>query len=399
MKTRSIEAFLLILSFVSCEVISPEIPGTVEEEPVVSLIEVAQILSAIPIGEEQMSEVFSAVTSSSGNGYDEEYTMKDLFSTPGAGVGDDELGTKAPEFSNPMKGLIEGYLIEKFTTKSGKADIDAVQRYIDDLASSDVQIYWPFSEDWDRETMPVITFDPRSSAENNIGYMVVEQEDGTRVIEEMIVNEEVAKNRPVWVVNRNDDSGHKSLDMLRKENPDWGLGGDILVKSGSDFSTKSGADDYKMLVLKEFCALRNFDSWFGGASEFFVKCGAVEGFTASTEAEMRLYSPSVTDFMIVVKRRDIKKSIPFNAVLIADLSDQLEKFAFLVTEDDGGTVTSWKTTAVVKVNSKSYGIELEIPYRDRDDIVWRGTLPINYFEKYSGQVGHFGDVDLVFEIM
>lgn len=390
MKTDKIEAFLLLLSLVSCEVVSPELPDDNDSESKVSLFEVAQLLSALPIEGEQLSEVYTAVTSSSGNGYDEEYTMRDLFSTPGAGVGDDLLGTKAQSFSNPMKGLIEGYLIEKFKTKAGEADIDAVHRYMDELASSDVQIYWPFSENWDKSTLPVITFDPQSASESNVGYQVVELEDGSRDVEEVIVDEDMAMSRPVWVVNRNSDGDHKSIDMLRKENPEWGLGGDILIKSG--------ASDYRMLILKDFCATRNFDTWFGGASEFMIKCGAVEGFTASTEAEMRLYTPSVTDFMIVVKRKDIKKTIPLNAVLIADLSDQLEKFAFLVTEDDGGTVTSWKTNAVVKVNSKSYGIELELPYRDRDDIVWRGTLPTNYFERYSGQVGHFGDVDLVFEI-
>lgn len=390
MKAKIIEASLLLLSIASCEVVSPELPVDNGPESEVSLFEVAQLLSALPIGGEQLSEVYTAVTSSSGNGYDEEYMMRDLFATPGAGVGDDILGTKAPNFPNPMKGLIEGYLIEKFRTKAGEADIIAVQQYIDELSSSDVQIYWPFSESWDKSTLPVITFDPQSASESNVGYQVIEREDGTRDIEEVIVDETIAKSRPVWVVNRNDDSEHKSLDLIRKENPEWGLGGDILVKSGSA--------DYRMLVLKEFCAMRNFDTWFGGASEFMVKCGAVEGFTASTEAEMRQFTPSVTDFMIVVKRKDIKKAVPFNAVLIADLTDQLEKFAFLVTEDDGGTVTSWKTNAVVKVNSKSYGIELELPYRNRDDIVWRGTLPTNYFEKYNGQVGHFGDVDLVFEI-
>lgn len=390
MKIKKIEAFLLLLSIVSCEVIPTEPSVDIVSESKVSLFEVAQILSALPIGEEQLSEVYTAVTSSSGNGYDEEYTMKDLFSTPGAGVGDDHSGTKAMNYSNPMRGLIEGFLIEKFRTKAGEADIDAVRQYIDELASSDVQIYWPFSDNWDKSTLPIITFDPQSASESNIGYQVVENEDGTRDIEEIIVDETIAKSRPVWVVNRNDDSGYKSLDMLRKEDPNWGQGGDIFVKSGS-----SGG---KILILKEFCAKRNFDSWFGGASEFFIKCGAVEGFTASTEAEMRLYTPSVTDFMIVVKRKDINKNIPFNAILIADLTDQLEKLAFLVTEDDGGTVTSWKASAVVKVNSKSYGFELELPYRDKDDIVWRGSLPINYCEKYNGEVGHFGDVDLVFEI-
>ena len=47
------------------------------------------------------------------------------------------------------------------------------------------------------------------------------------------------------------------------------------------------------------------DSWFAGASEFFVKIGSVEDFTAVTEAELQLYNPLVTDFMIVVKRNQV----------------------------------------------------------------------------------------------
>ena len=41
-------------------------------------------------------------------------------------------------------------------------------------------------------------------------------------------------------------------------------------------------DDCRTLVLKEFKAHRNYDSWFAGGSEFFVKCGALNGFSAKT---------------------------------------------------------------------------------------------------------------------
>ena len=44
-----------------------------------TLEEVAQILSSVDLGASQMGEVYDAVSSSTGNGYDEEYTMKDLF--------------------------------------------------------------------------------------------------------------------------------------------------------------------------------------------------------------------------------------------------------------------------------------------------------------------------------
>ena len=155
----------------------------------------------------------------------------------------------------------------------------------------------------------------------------------------------------------------------------------------------------KTLVLKDFTMLRNFDSWFAGASEFFVKVGSVEDFSASTEAELKLYSPSVTDFMIVVKRKYVGVPQKFNAVLVSDWTEQLTHCALIISEDDGGTKTSWKCSAVVKIKSKSYGFDIDLPINTRDDIVWRGQLSRKYIIANNGQAGHFGDVDLTFEIM
>jgi hypothetical protein len=143
---------------------------------------------------------------------------------------------------------------------------------------------------------------------------------------------------------------------------------------------------------------QHYDSWFRGASEFWVKCGSVQGFTASTEAELRLYQPSVTDFMISVKRDQLEQTIPFDAVIISDWTEQLDSFAFLIVEDDGGSQTSWKVDATVKVQSKSYGVTISIPYNERDDIVWRGSLSSRYFERYAGEPIHFGGVDVTFEL-
>ena len=58
--------------------------------------------------------------------------------------------------------------------------------------------------------------------------------------------------RPVWVVNRNDDSSLTTLEMLRKEDPSWGEGGgEIIVKPKEAGSTKA-LSGHKMLVLKDF---------------------------------------------------------------------------------------------------------------------------------------------------
>ena len=346
------------------------------------LEDVARLLSAVPLGREQMAEVRDAAGASAGNGYDEEYLMRSLFAAPGCGVGE-APGTKADRYARPLRDLLKEALL---TTKAEA--LDNPEAWLDSLAVSDVQIYWPVSR-WDGETLPVITYDPGDGAERNEGYELLP--DGR--VRKVMVSEQMTLEQPVWVVNRNSDADYRSLELLRREDPNWGHGGgDILV-------TKASAGDIRTLVLRSFKAFRNYDSWFSGASEFFVRAGAVEDFTASTEAEMRLYEPCITDFMLVVRRNQVGEELPFNAILVSEWTDQLESIAYMMTEDDGGTRVTWKANATVKYNSKAYGIELELPLNSRDDIVWRGSLSRAFIEKNNGKPVRFGDVELVLELI
>lgn len=353
--------------------------GTLEkEEPVVpqgnpSLSELAGILSELPIGKEQMEEVRDAVSASSGNGYDEEYMMKDLFLNPGNGV-----GTKGSsrQYRKPLRDLISDYLQTHGTKASGRSP----EEYIKALTDSDLQLYWYDHESWDGEQLPVITFDPGFGAESGYGYEL--HEDGS--VDSVYVDEAVARSRTVWVVNKNDDSAFTPQDLF--------------VKSGaSPLGTKAAADG-RNLLIKSFTMLRNYDSWFGGASEFWVKCGSVSGFKAASESDLKLYSPSVTDAMIVVKRKYVGKELPLDALLFSGFTNQLDKIAFMITEDDGGTRTGWKCSASVKIASKTYGFEMELPYSDKDDIVWRGQLSSAYFQEEDQVTGRFGDVKVSFAL-
>lgn len=392
------------LMAVSCEILDDDIDKHASVHPTVPLSEVAQVLANIPLGTEQMDEVFGAVSSSAANGYDEEYMMYDLFGTPGAGVGDDRLPlSKVPELTGvPLRDMIADYVRSQAATKSDSG-IEDPSDWLNRLAESDVQIYWPFSDSWDGDALPVITFDPEDDAEVNVGYRIIEDNEGFRRVEEVLVDEAVAKETPVWVVNRNTDAGYTTLEMLRREDLDWGEGGSIIVTP--QFSTKTTdsstptARSVRSLILKDFTMNRNYDSWFAGASEFFVKVGAFEDFTATTEAELRLFTPSITDFLIVVRRNQKGIPVPFNAMVFSEWTDLVESFAFMIIEDDGGTIKEWNCTALVRVESKSYGVELKIPFHSYDDIVWRGTLGRKWFEAYSDTVGHFGDVDLTFEVI
>ncbi len=406
--------YLAGLMAASCEILDDDIDKHASDRAPVPLSEVAQVLANIPLGADQMGEVFGAVSSSVDNGYDEEYMMYDLFGTPGAGVGDDRITkSKAPVLSGiPLRDMIADYVRTQAPTKS-ESGIDDPSEWLERLAESDIQIYWPFSEAWDGEELPVITFDPEDDSEVNIGYRMIKDSEGFRRIEEVLVDEAVAMKTPVWVVNRNTDAGYTTLEMLRREDPDWGEGGGSIIvgpgtgdnskaachsRSGSGGETKA-AGAIRSLILKDFTMNRNYDSWFAGASEFFVKVGAFEDFTATTEAELRLFTPTITDFLIVVKRNQKGIPVPFNAMVFSEWTDLVESFAFMIVEDDGGTIKDWNCTALVRVESKSYGVELKIPFHSYDDIVWRGTLGRKWFEAYSDKVCHFGDVALTFEVV
>ena len=405
---------LIGLQFCSCERLDNDPTKHISDSDpeYIELQEVVEILTLLPISTDHLGEVHAAVSASSSNGYDEEYTMTNLFTLPGCGVGDKQTRANR-SYAQPMRDMIVA-IVKDMTSKDSKTKSEyqglnvlrtierlGADRFLDALTKSDMQIYWPFSEVWDGKQMPIITYDPEDGSESNIGYQMVVDDDGFRRVEQVEVDEQKAMECAVWVVNRNDDAGYTSLEMLRREDPNWGEGGgNIIVKpEQSSGNSRAAASKLRTLILKDFTMKRNYDTWFAGASEFFVKVGSVDDFTASTEAELRLYTPQVTDFMIVVKRDQLGVPQPFNAILVSELTDQLTHCAMMITEDDGGTITKWDCQALVRVESKSYGIEISLPFNSRDDIVWRGQLATKWFEKNNNVAGHFGDVDLTFEII
>lgn len=410
MKTDKLLCLLLLLS---CN----RIPEPVEDRDnaALPLDQVAQMLSELPMEPVHFKEVHRAVSSSSGNGYDEEYMMRDLFASPGRGVGEEDSGKSGNSVAEqskslsdilPLRDLIIQYAENRAATKASGFDPGL---WLESLSSSDIQIYWPYSEDWDGETQPVFTYDPGDGSQVGVGWKVDTDERGARTVRKIEVDEKYAAAYPVWVVNRNSDSGYTSLDVMRREHPEWDNGGGALIIGGPVSSRSPGvplpeeetkaASSVKTLILKDFTMKRHYDTWLAGGSEFFIKAGSVNDFVASTEAELQLYVPAVTDFMVVVKRKQLGQALPFNTVLVSDWTSQLTQVAFMIVEDDGGSLTQWKCSAVVKVASKSYGFDISLPFNTRDDIVWRGQLSRRYIEATDKIAGHFGDVDITFEVV
>lgn len=243
-----------LLMFSGCTKNQPEIAQESGNDEAVAFSSrnIARMLAELPLDRQQLGEVFDAVSASSSNGYDEEYMMKDVLDSPGAGVGDVTKSVGSSAYKRPLKDLISEYLSSKYCTKAGGADID---EYLEALRESGLQIYWPYSESWDGKSLPLITWDPGFGAESNYAYEIAVNERGFRVVDSLIVDENTAMSRPVWVVNTNNDSGYTPADMYVKSR----------MPSLGAHPCKGKA---MRLVLKRFKMLRNYDSWFGGASEF-----------------------------------------------------------------------------------------------------------------------------------
>ena len=216
------------------------VSGTYSDSGISELEAVARIISELPVSLDNVKEVWDAVTASSLNGYDEEYPFVNLLENPGSGVGDDliSISTRA-SYNSPLRDLLP----PDFKYERTRAGAEMLQ------------IYWPYSEDWDGVSMPTITFDPENGAESNIAFRRQVSDDGSVKVLRLEIDEDYARSNPVWVINRNDDA-HAVTPQ-------------VLEKICRDTMTTRAVYGSKSLKLKEFKAHRQFDPWFSGGSEFF----------------------------------------------------------------------------------------------------------------------------------
>ena len=244
--------------------------------------------------------------------------------------------------------------------------------------------------------MPLVTFDPGYGASDNYAWEIAWEDGSYKAMRQVYVDEAVAASRPVWVINSNDDSGFTPLELFSRAG--------ISPKN----SPKKGLFDWdddpdpetprRNLFIKDFTMLRNYDSWFAGASEFFIQTGSVTADYGESEVNPGSFNPEITQLMIVVKRRQVGQKIPYEAMLLSNFPDELSEIALLITESDGGTRTTWKASAKVMIKSKSYGVDMEFPLYSNDDMVWRGPLSMDYLRKLGSDEGRFGDVRITFKV-
>ncbi len=107
-----------------------------------------------------------------------------------------------------------------------------------------VQIYWPYSENWDGETLPLITwYGERVNSTTNFAYIYTNGQ-----LRRIRVNDEYAKDHPVWIINsaRYPHSCFPTL-IIEDESDFPGTGNSGLIEDEEEED-----DDPKPKMLKDF---------------------------------------------------------------------------------------------------------------------------------------------------
>ena len=144
---------------------------------------IAKLLASIDFDNNEVKKIHGGVTTALNNGLHEVYFMKEL-------MGEDCKVVKETDQTRVFVDFIKSQVENKSLSQ-------ALSYYREFENDEKLQIYWPFSENWDGKTKPVISYLPDdNSQDKNIGYYY---EGGE--LKSVVVDREYAKTHPVWIVN------------------------------------------------------------------------------------------------------------------------------------------------------------------------------------------------------
>lgn len=327
------------------------------------LSSIASILSHISINNDICKEVHEAVSSATDNGLDESYYFQEILKE-----GNNKIATRSGNPSS-LGTLIKNYFANPITRS---ADADAIN--LDLLAKSDIQIYWPYSEDWDGKTLPAITYAPEDEDQEwNYAY----KKNGDK-IDTIIVNEEYMEKNPVWIINKSDISYEDLPNLSLKQN----VKNNVLFLSETNenknidnlpYITRATGEPVYTVYLGQFMAEKQYDKIWSGGSEFAIQMGAIENMQIESIEQLKSANPQVTYLRITRSRKDIKKKrwITLNSVLSSDWYPNENNAAFMIHEEDQGKNINWEADLSIKIKGKDFGFKAKLPFGSHDDLVYR----------------------------
>lgn len=283
--------------------------------------EVFNIFLKLDIDKNLVQEVHKMAISSIQKGNDEKVLMKEIIS----------YEKNLPTTMQPLIGKI---------CKEIKGNSRSFQNSdkLDQLENSNVYIYWPYSENWDGEELPALLLNSFEDDKDTDDFnaFVISNNNGVYSYKQIIVNEEYAKQHPVWVINQEENSSTLLDDLDYCNNIE-----SILTRSSNNTEVNEW-------VLDSMRVTHQYDSWINGGSEFeiYVLYPTISG-NVDTNTKIR----------ITFTREDInkKRTKKLSAHLNSNWRPEQLSNGIVVYETDS--------------SSGKDSVEMELEYKNGDTIL------------------------------
>lgn len=324
----------------------------------VKLSDVAYLLATLDLSQEVLNAVKQGVDRSIYYGQDETYRFKDMIH---------------PD-SSKINRLSSSILIDKIKEKMELITyLNDKKIFLTYLSEEDIQIYWPYSDEWDKKTNPVISYCDENE-KWSYGYKIIKQKDGTNHIDTVIVDENYIKNNTVWIINKN-NTQYNDL-------PDFEEG--VFIKNGVFF--------YSDIAAKWQNRQRDFSPTENSVSIGDINCKEdYEGLAGGPEFRFFWGHISFNPMNPLAPYIGVNTySINYTKKQLDKIKDKWERINYciqpywderapsnylLVYEQDGGKNKTWEQELTVKGwNGEIYSATVKIPYEKNDDILYAGML-------------------------
>lgn len=271
-----------------------------------------------------------------------------------------------------QKSLLGELMKQYANTPDVRSGNEIVALDLSQLEESNLQIYWPYSENWDGVTPPTITFLPEDEDQEwNIGYFV---EDGE--IDTLLVDEDFAEKRPLWVINLR--------DTIFKEYIPEGISGE-----NQQFAEAAAiGDPVYTTYLGKFMASEQHDAFWAGGSEFVVLVGTPSDFSVSESGRIN-FNSDIVRLPVYRSRKDIRKKrwVDLYQPIVSDWTDDIKEIAFVVVEEDQGSSANETVELSATWLGKEYKFGFSLPTRSRDDIITNRKYARSYVFSTNNHLG------------
>lgn len=352
-------------------------PSTKSIDHQTELSVTAGLLASIEIDQEIMNEVKVGVERSLKYGLDEEYRFRDMLKPANSKF---SRSTKKSNLIQKMNDQLN--LSSQLSRKSND-----INDFFNFLFENDVQIYWPYSEEWDGKEFPTITFNPENgNTDWNYGYKRKKGVDGRIFIDTVVVNEDYFMKQPVWIINRNEIKYENLPDFEKGIYEKNGVIFDQPVDNNIDSKNATRALPWVpetnpnlnySFYIQNMRVYKQLDGAFAGGSEMLIQCSYPE-IEGGMKAPVTVLRKSWT-------RKEISKSKikPFTTPLITNWRQEQLQCGLKIVEEDNGSGNNWEFSLGFATKGNNYTISAKIPFQNNDDEIVQVILDRSYINSTS----------------